>query len=99
MIILKTFALIIVNIVVTISACILADMLLNKMHNKRIEKLNNKIAFLKDCREADAKDYRAMSQRLLFLDFKVNELEKENTELKKVLDQKEHVTYNYYINK
>ena len=99
MIILTALILITANIVVTISACILTDMLLNKMHNKRIEKLNNKIAFLKDCRTADAKDYRAMYQRSLILEMKVNELEKENAELKKVLDQKEHVTYNYYINK
>lgn len=99
MIILTALTLIIVNILVTIFACILADMLLNKMHNKRIEKLNNKIAFLKDCRNADAKDYRAMYQRSLILDMKVNELEKENAELKKELDKKENVTYNYYINK
>ena len=99
MIILKALILIIVNIVVTISACILTDTLLNKVHNKRIEKLNNKISFLKDCRNADAKDYRAMYQRSLILDMKVNELEKENAELKKELDKKENVTYNYYINK
>lgn len=99
MIILRALILIIVNIVVTIFACILTDMFTNKMHNKRIEKLNNKIAFLKDCRKADATDYRAIYQRSLILDMKVNELEKENEELKKELEKKENVTYNYYINK
>lgn len=78
---------------------VFAYKLADKATNKRIEKLNNKIAFLKDCREADAKDYRAMYQRSLILDMKVNELEKENAELKKELDKQEHVTYNYYINK
>lgn len=99
MIILKALILMIVVIVVTIFACILADTFLNKMHNKRIEKLNNKIAFLKDCRNADAKDYHAMYQRSLILEMRVNRLKKENAELKKALDKKEHVTYNYYINK
>ena len=99
MILLKALALIIVVILVTIFACILADMLLNKMHNKRIEKLNNKIAFLKDCRNADAKDYRAMYERALHASMKLEEVKKENAELKKALDKKEHVTYNYYINK
>lgn len=99
MIILKAITLIIVVILVTIFACILADMLINTMHNKRIEKLNNKIAFLKDCRSADAKDYRAMYQKALILDMKVNELEKENKELRKQLDKQGKVTYNYYINK
>lgn len=99
MIILTALILIIVNIVVTIFACILVDTLINKTHKKRIEKLNNKIAFLNDCRKADATDYRAMHQRSLILDMKVNELEKENAELKKELDKQETVTYNYYINK
>ncbi len=76
------------------------------LQNKRMKKLKNTIAFLKDCRKADAKDYRAMYQRVLILDMKVNELEKENEELrkeneelKKQLDKQENVTYNYYINK
>lgn len=99
MTILTALTLIIIVIVVTIFACILADMLANTMHKKRIEKLNNTIAFLKDCREADARDHRAMYQRSLILDIKVNELEKENKELKKALDKQENVTYNYYINK
>lgn len=73
--------------------------LADKAANKRIEKLNDKIAFLKDCRNSDAKDYRAMYQRSLILEMKVNELEKENAELKKALDKQENVTYNYYINK
>jgi hypothetical protein len=69
------------------------------LQNKRIKKLKNTIAFLKDCRKADAKDYRAMYQRALILELKTNELEKENAELKKQLDEKTNVTYNYYINK
>lgn len=69
------------------------------LQNKRIKKLKNTIAFLKDCRKADAKDYRAMHQRALILELKVNELEKENEELKKQLDNQGNVTYNYYINK
>lgn len=68
------------------------------LQNKRIKKLKNTIAFLKDCRKADAKDYRAMYQRALILELKTNELEKENAELKKQLDEKTNVTYNYYIN-
>ena len=99
MIILTALTLIIVVILVTIFACILADMLCNTMHNKRIEKLNNTIAFLKDCRKADAVDYRAMYERALDANIKLEELEKENEELKKALDNKEKVTYNYYINK
>ena len=97
MIILKLLTAIIVVILVTIFAYILGDMLANTMHNKRIEKLNNTIAFLKDCRKADAKDYRRMYQRSLILDMKVNELEKENEELKKALDKQTNVTYNYYV--
>lgn len=97
MIVLKVLAAITVVIVVTIFACILADMLTNTMHNQRIEKLNNTIAFLKDCRKADAKDYRRMYQRSLILDMKVNELEKENEELKKALDKQTNVTNNYYV--
>lgn len=92
MIILK---LIIVVILVIISACIIAD----KMQNQRMKSLKNTIAFLKDCRKEDAKDYRAMHQRALILELKVNELEKENEELKKQLDNQGNVTYNYYINK
>lgn len=97
MIILTALILIIAVIVVTIFACILADMLCNKMHKKRIEKLNNTIALLKDCRKADAIDYHRMYQRSLILDMKVNDLEKENEELKKALDKQENVTYNYYV--
>lgn len=69
------------------------------LQNKRIKKLNNTIAFLKDCRKADAKDYRAMYQRVLEATMKREELEKENEELKKQLDKQGRVTYNYYINK
>ena len=86
---------IIVVILVIVSACIIAD----KMQNERMKSLKNTIAFLKDCRKEDAKDYRAMYQRCLILDMKVNELEKENEELKKELDNQGNVTYNYYINK
>lgn len=68
------------------------------LQNKRIKKLKNTIAFLKDCRKEDAKDYRAMYQRVLILDMKLNELEKENEELKKQIDNQGNVTYNYYIN-
>lgn len=71
----------------------------DKTTNKRVKSLNNTIAFLKDCRKEDAKDYRAMYQRSLILDMKVNELEKENEKLKKQLDKQANVTYNYYINK
>lgn len=95
MIVIKVIILIIVVILVIVSACVLDD----KMQNERMKSLNNTIAFLKDCRKADAKDYRAMYQRALILELKVNELEKENAELKKQLDEKTNVTYNYYINK
>lgn len=78
---------------------VFAYKLADKATNKRIEKLNNKIAFLKDCRNADAKDYHAVYQRSLILDMRVNKLEKENAELKKELDKQENITYNYYINK
>ena len=86
---------IMIVILVITFACILA----NKMQDERMKSLNNTIAFLKDCRKEDAKDYRAMYQRSLILDMKVNELEKENEELKKQLDKQENVTYNYYINR
>lgn len=69
------------------------------LQNKRMKKLKNTIAFLKDCRKADAKDYRAMYQRVLEANMKLEELKKENEELKKQLDKQENVTYNYYINK
>lgn len=95
--VLTVIAAITVVIVVTIFSCILTDMLANTTHKKRIAKLNNTIAFLKDCREADARDYRAMYQRSLILDLKVNELEKENEELKKAFDKQTNVTNNYYV--
>lgn len=69
------------------------------LQNKRIKRLNNTIAFLKDCRKADAKDYRAMRERVLQTNMKLEELKKENEELKKQLDKQGRVTYNYYINK
>lgn len=62
---------------------VFAYKLADKATNKRIEKLNNKIAFLKDCRNADAKDYRAMYERVLEANMKLEELKKENEELKK----------------
>ena len=76
-----------------------AYMIFDTLQNKCIKKLKNTIAFLKDCRKEDAKDYRAMYQRCLVLDMKANELEKENELLKKELDKQSNVTYNYYINK
>lgn len=69
------------------------------LQNKRMKKLKNTIAFLKDCRKADAKDYRAMYQRVLEANMKLEEIKKENEELKKQLDKQGNVTYNYYINK
>lgn len=78
---------------------VFAYKLADKATNKRIEKLNNKIAFLKDCRNADAKDYRAMYERVLEANMNLEELKKENEELKKQLDKQGRVTYNYYINK
>ena len=69
------------------------------LQNKRIKKLKNTIAFLKDCRKEDAKDYRAMYERVLHASIKLEEVKKENEELKKQLDEKTNVTYNYYINK
>ena len=96
MIVLKVIAVVIlVVILVIIFACMLAD----KMQNERMKSLNNTIAFLKDCRKADAKDYRAMRERVLQANTKLEELKKENEELKKQLDKQGNVTYNYYINK
>lgn len=69
------------------------------LQNKRMKKLKNTIAFLKDCRKEDAKDYRAMYERVLEANMKLEELKKENEELKKQLDKQGNVTYNYYINK
>lgn len=92
MIVLKVITAVILVIVL---ACMLAD----KMQNERMKSLNNTIAFLKDCRKADAKDYRAMRERVLQANMKLEELKKENEELKKQLDKQENVTYNYYINK
>ena len=71
----------------------------DKVNRKRMKKLENTIAFLKDCRKADGKDYRAMYQRVLEANMKLEELKQENDELKKQLDKQENVTYNYYINK
>ena len=71
----------------------------DKVNRKRMKKLENTIAFLKDCRKADGKDYRAMYQRALEANMKLEELKKENEELKKQLDKQGRVTYNYYVNK
>ena len=71
----------------------------DKVNRKRMKKLENTIAYLKDCRKADGKDYRAMYQRVLEANMKLEELKKENEELKKQLDKQGRVTYNYYVNK
>ena len=77
----------------------LTYVVVDTLMNKRIKKLKNTIAFLQDCRNEDAKDYRAMYERVLDANIKLEELKKENEELKKQLDKKGKVTYNYYINK
>ena len=74
--------LVVIGVVLEFTA-VFASKLADKANNKRIEKLNNKIAFLKDCRNADAKDDRAIYQRSLILDLKVNELEKEKRRIEK----------------
>ena len=78
---------------------VFASKLGDQVNRKSIEKLKNTIAFLKDCRKADAKDYREMYQRVLEANMKLEEIKKENEELKKQLDKQDNVTYNYYINK
>lgn len=75
----------------------LTYVLFDTLQNKRMKSLKNTIAFLKDCRTEDAKDYRAMYQRCLILDMKANELEKENEKLKKALEKQSNITYNYFV--
>lgn len=76
MIVLKVITAVILVIVL---ACVLAD----KLQNERMKSLNNTIAFLKDCRKADAKDYRAMRERVLQANMKLEELKKRKRRIEK----------------
>lgn len=73
--------------------------LAHTLNTQYIKKLNDKIEFLKDCREEDAKQFKSVLEEAIYLNLKNNELKKKNDELRKELDKQSNVTYNYYINK
>lgn len=98
MIILKAFTLIIVNILVTIFACILADMLANTMHNKRIKKLTEVNKRLIKQNKRHINDYQSIYENMVRVNTMMRELKKENEELKKQLDKQRTVSYDITFN-
>lgn len=64
----------------------------DKVTRKRIEKVKELNKRLVEVNKQYLNDYLSLYDNM-------RELKKENEELKKQLDKKENVTYNYYINK
>ena len=72
--------------------------LADKETNKRIKKLKQANKSLIEQNKRFHNDYQSIYGNMLRVNHLKSELEKENEELKKALDKKENVTYNYYIN-
>lgn len=73
--------------------------LVDKVNAQRIAKLKEQNKRLVEQMKRYENDYHSIYENMLHVNTMKRELERENEELKKQLDNQGNVTYNYYINK
>lgn len=71
----------------------------DKVNRKRIKKLKEQNKHLIERMTRYKDDYHSIYGNMVRVNTINRELKLENEELKKQIDNQEHVTYNYYINK
>lgn len=73
--------------------------LMDTLRNKRIKKLKEQNKRLIEQMKRYENDYHSIYENMVHVNTRRRELELENEELRKQLDNQGNVTYNYYINK